>query len=195
MCLVLVKSTLSDRSLSVLYWACNNSSLLISSPCFFRSTRILSIALAYFCASNISSNFFFNPEGSLNGHKLSSWWQNMTFSSIALDTPRKEGNIVSSSAHLELTVVRSLWLTIRSCPSRVFCDRRVFFTVSCKDLVQTILAPFVFWKESLTCAKTSFSPQILGSWMKAPPSLLLGGSSPVVAYFKHSMIVYRFASA
>lgn len=46
-------------------------------------------------------------------------------------------------------------------------------------------------KESLTDAITSDSPASLGSCMKAPPVLLFGGSSPVVAYLRHSIMVYR----
>lgn len=30
----------------------------------------------------------------------------------------------------------------------------------------------------------------LGSWMKAPP-LLLGGNSPVVAYLRHSIMLWQ----
>ena len=54
--------------------------------------------------------------------------------------------------------VRSPSLIISSWPSSVFCCRVAFLTVNCRLLVATILAPEVPLNESLTCARTSFSP-------------------------------------
>ena len=51
------------------------------------------------------------------------------------------------------------------------------------------VCPFAALKRSLTCALTSFSFAILGSCTNAPPRVL-GGWSPVVAYLRHSMMVY-----
>jgi hypothetical protein len=56
--------------------------------------------------------------------------------------------------------------------------------------VTSKVCPFAALKRSLTCALTSFSFAILGSCTNAPPRVL-GGWSPVVAYLRHSMIVYR----
>ncbi|KAE8387910.1 hypothetical protein BDV23DRAFT_160192, partial [Aspergillus alliaceus] len=65
--------------------------LASSSFCFFLKDLMLSMAFVYFIASKISSNFFFRTDGSLIGHKLSSWWQKITESKMALDTPRYWG--------------------------------------------------------------------------------------------------------
>jgi hypothetical protein len=89
-------------------------------------------------------------------------------------------------------------------PSNVFIvNPPPFFTVTCRFLVAVIRCRFTFQNLSLTWALTSFSFAIyssaciypeeaeatLGSCTKAPP-LVLGGISPVVAYLRHSMIVY-----
>ena len=73
--------------------------------------------------------------------------------------------------------------------SRVFIVRAPpFFTVTLKFLTASILFPFPALNLSFTCALTSFSLAILGSWTNAPPRVF-GGWSPVVAYLRHSMIV------
>lgn len=63
-----------------------------------------------------------------------------------------------------------------------------FFTVTLRFLTASILLPLPVLNLSFTCAFTSFSLAILGSWTNAPPRVL-GGWSPVVAYLRHSMIV------
>lgn len=75
-------------------------------------------------------------------------------------------------------------------PSNVFMDNAPpFLTVTCKALVAVIRCRLTFQNLNLTCALTSFSFAILGSWTNAPP-LVLGGRSPVVMYLRHSMIVW-----
>lgn len=88
----------------------------------------------------------------------------------------------------------------------------VFWTVSETFRVTTTLAPLGSLNWSLTCARTSFSPQscdscqqpeaykylavpTFGSWINAPPCLALGGISPVVAYLRLSMMVCDNLSA
>ena len=63
-----------------------------------------------------------------------------------------------------------------------------FFTVTLRFLTASILFPLPVLNLSFTCAFTSFSLAILGSWTNAPPRVF-GGWSPVVAYLRHSMIV------
>lgn len=65
-----------------------------------------------------------------------------------------------------------------------------FFTETERFRVTIKVCPFAALKRSLTCALTSFSFAILGSCINAPPRVL-GGWSPVVAYLRHSMMVYR----
>jgi hypothetical protein len=65
-----------------------------------------------------------------------------------------------------------------------------FFTETERLRVTIKVCPFAALKRSLTCALTSFSFAILGSCTNAPPRVL-GGWSPVVAYLRHSMMVYR----
>ena len=77
--------------------------------------------------------------------------------------------------------LRSPFFRISRAPSSVFMLREVFLTVSCKLRVQTMLSPCADLKPTLTWAMTSLSLDSRGSWMKAPPTLVLGGSSPVVA--------------
>lgn len=50
-------------------------------------------------ASKMSSNFFFSAAGSARGQLDSSWWQKMTFSRMALETPSCLGTSSSSSEH------------------------------------------------------------------------------------------------
>mmetsp|Transcript_142220 Transcript_142220/g.318218 ORF Transcript_142220/g.318218 Transcript_142220/m.318218 type:complete len:328 (-) Transcript_142220:322-1305(-) len=56
-------------------------------------------ALEYRVAPKISSNFCFKVPMSLTGQVDSSWWQKMTFSSMALGTPIRLGINWSMSAH------------------------------------------------------------------------------------------------
>ena len=104
---------------------------------------MLSIALVYFMASKISSNFFLRVDASLKGHKLSSWWQKMTFSRMALDTPRYWGMIWSSSATRVEMECFSPSLIMRSEPSRVFWLLAFFLTVTCMLRVATMRTPEV----------------------------------------------------
>ena len=64
---------------------------------------------------------------------------------------------------------------------------RVAFTW--KERMTTTGLPWMVLILSLIWPLTSASPLILGSWMKDWPDLQLGGSSPVVAWRRHSMIV------
>lgn len=74
--------------------------------------------------------------------------------------------------------------------SKVFIAIALFFLrVTLRFRIANILRPLAAWNRSFTWAFTSFSLAILGSWMKAPP-LVFGGWSPVVAYLRHSIIVY-----
>ena len=63
-----------------------------------------------------------------------------------------------------------------------------FFTVTLRFLTASIRFPLPVLNLSFTCAFTSFSLAIFGSWMNAPPRVF-GGWSPVVAYLRHSMMV------
>jgi len=47
----------------------------------------------------MSSNFFFNCEGSERGQYESSWWQKITFSSTDFETPSKLGISSAIFAH------------------------------------------------------------------------------------------------
>ena len=65
----------------------------------------------------------------------------------------------------------------------------ITFCVACMMRDTTVLLPALSLNCSFTLALISVSLASLGSWMKAPP-LLIGGISPVVAYLRHSMIVW-----
>ena len=108
---------------------------------------------------------------------------------MALETPRERGMRPFISATRELMVFFSPSLTILILPSRVLTVRVFFLTVSCRFRVHTMRAPFAEVKDTLTWARTSFSPAMLGSWTKDAPLAAFGGSSPVVTYLRHSMIV------
>mmetsp|Transcript_4032 Transcript_4032/g.16467 ORF Transcript_4032/g.16467 Transcript_4032/m.16467 type:complete len:236 (+) Transcript_4032:4292-4999(+) len=149
-------------------------------------------AFVYFVALNISSNFFFNVAASPSGQLLSSWWTNTTFSRIALLTPIISGTVALMSAHLRLTLTFSPVFSSIVCMAwsrSFFSSLPPLFCASWKDLVTTHGCARTSRNRSLICALTSVTSATFGSWMKACPARALGGSSPVVAIFKHSITV------
>ena len=117
----------------------------------------------------MSSNFFLSAAGSASGQLASSWWQKMTFSRIARDTPRSSGISWSSSAHRVEIVARepasASASSTPSTPSSVFIVSptapRLLDTWMLRT--QPIRTPFVFRKRSRICALTWLVPAIEGS--------------------------------
>mmetsp|Transcript_1738 Transcript_1738/g.4492 ORF Transcript_1738/g.4492 Transcript_1738/m.4492 type:complete len:256 (-) Transcript_1738:63-830(-) len=164
----------------------------MDAACSFRSFAMCSSALVYFVALKISSNFFFSVAASPRGQLLSSWCTKTTFSKMALLTPIMSGTVAFMSAHLRLTDTFSpvfsstVWITwSRS----FFSSFPPLFWVSWNDLVTTHGLARTSRNRSLICALTSVTSATFGSWMNAWPARALGGSSPVVAIFRHSMTV------
>ncbi len=121
-------STLSALSLFVL--SCPSCSFNSRSviPWFLRRTLRLSMTFVYFWASKISSKRFLRAAGSLMGHNDSSWWQKMTASRMAGDTPSLSGTSLDSSpTRLEMTR-RSPLFRSSKLPSFAFWVLVFFFT-------------------------------------------------------------------
>jgi hypothetical protein len=60
---------------------------------------------------------------------------------------------------------------------------------SARSRTHTIVCAILFLKRSLICPLISLVPASFGSCTKDCPADAPGGSAPVVAYFRHSMIV------
>eukprot|EP00160_Parvularia_atlantis_P000730 Unigene10584_Nuclearia_a/m.32362 Unigene10584_Nuclearia_a/g.32362 ORF Unigene10584_Nuclearia_a/g.32362 Unigene10584_Nuclearia_a/m.32362 type:complete len:469 (+) Unigene10584_Nuclearia_a:2029-3435(+) len=155
----------------------SRSWLLLSSL----SVPISLIAWVYRVAAKMSSNFFLTVVESPSGQSDSSWWQKMTFSSTALDTPSCVLiSTLMSAQRLLSETVRSP-LSIAMLLSSVLNVRRpVASVVSDMARMSTGRWPPRLVNCSLTTARISVASRSRGSCRKPSP-LAPGGSEPVVA--------------
>lgn len=167
----------------------------------------------------MSSNFFFRAAGSDKGQLDSSWWQKMTFSRIALETPSSNGTSSSISEHFVEIVFRYSPSAAR--PHLRYSSELVFLQVdqpltlpsppsasvlaNIPSSVFILNAPVFFvvtWRflvAVMRCLLTFQNRSLTCAFTSFSfaifgsctnaPPLVLGGRSPVVAYLRHSMIV------
>ena len=156
----------------------------------FLSARMSSNAFVYLALAKMSSNFCLSTLSSASGQSLSSWWTKITDSSTACDTPISSGTILFRSAHLnERFDLRPASSKVCSAASNALYSFLSRFCVSEKLRMQITGLPVADVNLSFTCAFTSVVQCVAGSLTNACPLRQFGGSEPVHAILRHSMIV------
>lgn len=120
----------------------------------------------------------------------SSWWQKITWSRIACETPKRRGICRSNSPHLCDKATRfPLPSVVRKTPSSCLNVKDAFFCVTSIERTTTMDEPARLVNRNLILPLTLLRPTLFGSWTNDCPLLMPGGKFPVTANLRVSMIV------